>query len=74
MFKIWDLKFFTRRLRDRLIEEERLPLAMDVSTKCGIDPTGVWMAWGMAALRAGDYTTARDKFSHCLKVTVFYIF
>ena len=59
-----------RRLRDRLIHEERLPLAMDVSTKCGIDPAGVWAAWGMAALRAGDYSTARDKFSHCLKVRI----
>ncbi|XP_005113539.2 zinc finger FYVE domain-containing protein 26, partial [Aplysia californica] len=30
-----------RRLRDKLIADERLKLAMEVSTKCGIDPAGV---------------------------------
>ncbi|ESP02327.1 hypothetical protein LOTGIDRAFT_238051 [Lottia gigantea] len=57
-----------RRLRDKLISNERLGLAMEVSTKCGLDPTGVWSAWGMALLQCGDYTAAREKFSHCLKL------
>ena len=60
---------FSRGLRDKLIEEERLPLAMDISTKCGIDSSAVWAAWGTAKLRAGDYSGARDKFAKCLKVT-----
>ncbi len=42
---------------------------MNISTKCGIDPSAMWSAWGMAKLRAGDYPGARDKFSKCLKVS-----
>ncbi|XP_019625924.1 PREDICTED: zinc finger FYVE domain-containing protein 26-like [Branchiostoma belcheri] len=56
-----------RRLRDRLIEDERLDLAMDFSTKCGLDSAGVWAAWGMAYLRTGNFQAAREKFSRCLK-------
>ncbi|XP_064623470.1 zinc finger FYVE domain-containing protein 26-like isoform X2 [Lineus longissimus] len=59
-----------RRLRDRLIEDERLSLAMEVSTKCGIDPSGVWAAWGIGCLQSGNYQEAREKFSRCLKVPV----
>lgn len=55
------------RLRDKLIEVERLPLAMEVSTKCGLDPTGVWAAWGRACLKFRNYSLAREKFAHCLK-------
>lgn len=62
------LYFHFRRLRDKLIEAERLPLAMEVSTKCGLDPTGVWAAWGMACLHSGDYSAGREKFTRCLKV------
>ncbi|KAH9515330.1 hypothetical protein Btru_014177, partial [Bulinus truncatus] len=56
-----------RRLRDKLISDERLNLAMEVSMKCGIDPAGVWAAMGFACLNLGDFQGARDKFSHCLK-------
>ena len=42
---------------------------MDISTKCGIDSSAVWAAWGMMKLKAGDYTGARDKFAKCLKVS-----
>ncbi|KAK3587800.1 hypothetical protein CHS0354_042763 [Potamilus streckersoni] len=55
------------RLRDKLIEDERLSLAMEVSTKCGLDPTGVWVAWGMSCLQSGDFPGAREKFSRCLR-------
>ena len=60
--------FVYRGLRDKLIEDERLELAMNISTKCGIDPSAVWSAWGMAKLRVGNYLAAREKFSKCLKV------
>lgn len=56
-----------RRLRDRFIEAERLSLAMEVSTKCGLDPSGVWGAAGFALLQAGDFPGAREKFSRCMK-------
>ncbi|CAH1802978.1 unnamed protein product, partial [Owenia fusiformis] len=57
-----------RRMRDKLIEDERLSLAMEVSTKCGLEPMGVWVAWGTACLTAGDFKGAREKFAKCLKV------
>lgn len=59
-----------RRLRDRFIEAERLSLAMEVSTKCGLDPSGVWGAAGFALLQAGDFPGAREKFARCMKVNV----
>ena len=58
-----------RRLRDRLIEAERFSLAMEVSTKCGLDHSGVWGAAGFALLQAGDFSGAREKFSRCMKVS-----
>ena len=57
-----------RRLRDRLVKDERLQLALEVCTKCGVEGTGVWLAWGRACLQCGDFAGARDKFGHCLKV------
>ncbi|PNF30079.1 hypothetical protein B7P43_G04236 [Cryptotermes secundus] len=56
-----------RHLRDRLVEEELWMLAMEVSTKSGLDRNGVWAAWGKACLRAGCWDEAREKFSHCLE-------
>ena len=50
-----------------------MSLALDVSTKCGIDPQGVRVAWGIACIKVGDYNGARDKLAKCLKVRVLYI-
>uniref|UniRef100_A0A8C4WVC4 Zinc finger FYVE domain-containing protein 26 n=1 Tax=Eptatretus burgeri TaxID=7764 RepID=A0A8C4WVC4_EPTBU len=55
------------RLRDRLIEDEHYQLAVEVSTKSGLDRGGVWSAWGMACLKAGLFTEAWEKFSRCLR-------
>lgn len=41
-----------------------------VSTKSGLDPSGVWHAWGMALLKAGCMRAAREKFARCLKAPV----
>ena len=70
VFLIWSSFLFIccRRLRDRFIEAERLSLAMEVSTKCGLDPSGVWGAAGFALLQAGDFPGAREKFARCMKV------
>lgn len=69
MIKSTNLHYFcSRRLRDKLIENERLQLAVEVSTKCGIDTSGVWSAWGMSCLQGGDFIAAREKFSRCLRV------
>ncbi|XP_075386626.1 zinc finger FYVE domain-containing protein 26 [Tenrec ecaudatus] len=55
------------RLRNQLLEAEYYQLGVEVSTKTGLDTTGAWHAWGMACLKAGDLTAAREKFSRCLK-------
>lgn len=41
-----------------------------MSTKSGLDPSGVWQAWGMASLKAGNLKSAREKFARCLKAPV----
>ncbi|NWX99197.1 ZFY26 protein, partial [Nothoprocta ornata] len=38
--------------------------------KSGLDPSGAWHAWGMACLKAGNLSSAREKFSRCLKPPV----
>ena len=55
-----------RKLRDLLTEKEQWTLALDVSTKSGLDTQGVWAAWGKACLKVGYFDRARKKFSHCL--------
>ncbi|NWS19632.1 ZFY26 protein, partial [Pachyramphus minor] len=35
--------------------------------KSGLDPAGAWHAWGMACLKAGNLSSAREKFNRCLK-------
>ncbi|XP_033003272.1 zinc finger FYVE domain-containing protein 26 isoform X2 [Lacerta agilis] len=55
------------RLRNQLLEAEYYQLAVEVSTKTGLDPGGAWHAWGMACLKAGNLSAAREKFSRCLK-------
>ncbi|XP_070775958.1 zinc finger FYVE domain-containing protein 26 [Enoplosus armatus] len=58
------------RLRNQLLEAEHYQLAVEVSTKSGLDPGGVWQAWGMASLKAGNLSGAREKFVRCLKAPV----
>ncbi|KAL3287111.1 hypothetical protein HHI36_001592 [Cryptolaemus montrouzieri] len=55
-----------RRLRDKLLENEQWNLALEVSTKAGLDRTGVFAAWGKSCLKAGSLTKAREKFQRCL--------
>ncbi|CAD1469498.1 unnamed protein product, partial [Heterotrigona itama] len=55
-----------RKLRDLLIEKEQWTLALDVSTKAGLDTQGVWASWGKACLKMGYFDQAREKFFHCL--------
>ncbi|XP_057714797.1 zinc finger FYVE domain-containing protein 26 isoform X2 [Corythoichthys intestinalis] len=58
------------RLRNQLLETEYYQLAVEVSTKSGLDPGAVWQAWAMASLKAGYLTVAREKFARCLKAPV----
>ncbi|XP_014898779.1 zinc finger FYVE domain-containing protein 26 [Poecilia latipinna] len=58
------------RLRNQLLEAEHYQLAVEVSTKSGLDPSGVWQAWAVGSLKAGNLSGAREKFSRCLKPPV----
>jgi len=55
-----------RQLRDNLIKDDRLKLAMDVATKCRIESDPVWAAWGLIKLQQGLYDEAKEKLRHCL--------
>lgn len=37
-----------------------------MSTKGGLDHSGIWAAWGKACLRAGCWIQARLKFAYCI--------
>jgi hypothetical protein len=54
-----------RALRDRLLAEDRLELAQEVSTKCRLDVTKVSAAWGLSLLRMGMYAEAKEKLKLC---------
>lgn len=56
-----------RWLRDKLIENDMLTLAIDVATRCNLSAGKVWEHWGFALLGMGNYAEAREKFRHCLK-------
>ncbi|XP_069807243.1 zinc finger FYVE domain-containing protein 26 isoform X1 [Dendropsophus ebraccatus] len=58
------------RLRNQLLEAEYYNLAIEVSTKSGLDASGVWHAWGMACLKSDNLPGAREKFSRCMKAPV----
>ena len=70
-FKLVDLsdKQKARQLRDKLISEDRMKLAITVATKCNLESDPVWAAWGLALLKLGKYSEAKEKFGYCL-VTV----
>ncbi|KAG7158413.1 uncharacterized protein LOC121878790 [Homarus americanus] len=59
--------FHMRRLRDTLVKEQMWELALDVSTKAGLETNGVWGAWALASLKAGDFPGARERFSRVLE-------
>ncbi|KAF5289881.1 hypothetical protein FQR65_LT02015 [Abscondita terminalis] len=61
-----------RRLRDKLLEREQWNLALEVSTKAGLDNTGVFAAWGKSYLKAGSLQKAREKFQRCFEKTSHY--
>jgi hypothetical protein len=52
-----------RKLRDRLIDIELWSLALDVSTKAGLDAGSVWAAWGLVCLKAGNFQGKLFTFS-----------
>ncbi|KRT81270.1 hypothetical protein AMK59_5262, partial [Oryctes borbonicus] len=56
-----------RHVRDKLLELEQWHLALEVSTKAGLDTAGVFARWGKSFLRAGNLQSARLKFHMCFE-------
>lgn len=52
-----------RILRNKLIQEDRMKLAIEVASRCNIEKEPVWAAWGLALLRMGRYPEAKEKFN-----------
>ncbi|XP_055334784.1 uncharacterized protein LOC129585906 [Paramacrobiotus metropolitanus] len=64
-----DLKTL-RNVRDQLIQQERYALAIEISTKAGLDAANVWFSWGRCLLKVGKFIEAQDKLSKCLELPV----
>ncbi|KAI4468931.1 zinc finger fyve domain-containing protein 26 [Holotrichia oblita] len=56
-----------RHVRDKLLELEQWHLALEVSTKAGLDTAGVFAKWGKSYLKAGNLQMARLKFHMCFE-------
>lgn len=54
------------------MEDERPELAMEISTKFGLETQAIWTYWGLTCIRKADYMGARDKFSKFMKVRKLY--
>lgn len=55
-------------MRDLLIENDRMKLALNVATKCSIECEPIWVKWGLSLLKLGMYNQAKIKFSYCLGI------
>jgi hypothetical protein len=62
-----------RVLRDNLIRDDRLKLAMEVASKCRIETEPVWAAWGILKLKMGAYEEAKEKFKHTLGLLLLFV-
>lgn len=60
-----------RQLRDKLMKEDRMNLAIVTSTKCHIETERIWLDWGLQLLRMGKYSEAKEKFSYCFGINYF---
>ena len=74
IYKFTKFLLFFRRLRDRLVDSERYTLSIDVTGKCGLEPSTVWFAWGISQLNSGDLIGARENFAKCLTVSTTLIY
>ena len=54
-----------RWLRDKLIDNDMLSIAVDVAAQCNISAGRIWSRWGFSMLHMGNYAGAREKFQYC---------
>lgn len=57
--------FVPNKLLEKLLDAEYFDLAIELSTKFGLDSTPVWRTWAMQCLRNGYLGAAREKFHPC---------
>lgn len=55
-----------RSLRERLVENDLLDLALLVATKCGVETDPVWAAKALRMLETNRYQEAKQLFRYCL--------
>ena len=60
--------FYFRKLRDKLMENERFTLALEITSKCGLDATPVHFLLGVSRLKCGNLEKAREHLGRCLTV------
>uniref|UniRef100_A0A6B2L006 ZFYVE26-like TPR repeats domain-containing protein n=1 Tax=Arcella intermedia TaxID=1963864 RepID=A0A6B2L006_9EUKA len=60
----------SQQIRDKLIEYDRIELAIEVATKCNVDAVPAWVNWGLTLLKIGKYNEAKEKFRYCMTPTV----
>ena len=60
--------FYFRKLRDKLMENERFTLALEITSKCGLDATPVHFLLGVSRLKCGHLEKAREHLGRCLTV------
>jgi hypothetical protein len=51
-----------RSLRDRLIGEDQMQLALEVASKCSIETEPVWLRWTTSLLRMAQYEQAHIQY------------
>jgi zinc finger FYVE domain-containing protein 26 len=56
-----------RSLRDRLIDEDQMQLALDVASKCSIETEPVWLRWTTSLLRMAKYEQAHVQYRSFLQ-------
>lgn len=61
-----------RKLNEKLMELEEWNVALEISTKAGLDNKIIFANWGMSCLRSGALQSAREKFHYCLEKNYFH--
>ncbi|XP_065220499.1 zinc finger FYVE domain-containing protein 26 isoform X2 [Planococcus citri] len=52
-----------KKVRDTLLEKQKWELALEISTKIGVECHSIWYLWGLTLIKSGEYAAARNKIS-----------
>jgi len=56
-----------RELREQLISQDRMKLALELAKKCNIETGPVWFNWGLKQLKLGQYDEAKEKCKNVMR-------